>query len=613
MASETRTLKVVIAGDAKSARDALKVLGTGLDEADRKAKHGIDSWNGYWHAFNGVLGAIGLGVAGAAVGITALGIKTASAMEQSTVGFETMLGSAQKAQDFMKQLQDFAMRTPFEMQGVVSSSQKLLAMGFTAQQVIPTMTAVGDAVSAVGGDAGVLDRVVIALGQMQAKGKISSEEMMQLTEAGIPAWQMLADKIGVSVPDAMKKVTAGAVSSAVGIGALTEGMEKKYGGLMTKQSGTMAGLWSNLKDTMSIASAKIVEPLVPLIKEWMPKLIVYAQATGDVLAKKVAPAVSQVVGFLVTMAKFVKNNHDWLIPLIAVLGTVATTIYLIVTAVKIWTAVQAALDVVIAANPIGILIVAIAGLVALVVYLWNTNAGFRDALIGIWRDIQVAVMAVVDFFTEMIPAAWGKMLSATKVAWSAVTGAVSNAWNMMTTAAVTAVAWVLTTTMGLPGKILSALGNLGKLLYNAGKDILQGLIDGIESKISAVKDKFSFVTKLIPSWKGPADKDAVLLKPAGQLIMGGLVSGIDAGTPAVKATLAGLTTDIAGTANAGAGRGLANASLNGTAGGVRSGVNVTVNVAGNVTSERDLAKAITTTVRDEITRIGKRNGGRTGV
>ena len=104
------------------------------------------------------------------------------------------------------------------------------------------LTAVGDAVAGLGGNPEVMDRVITALGQIKAKGKTTAEEMMQLTEAGIPAWQLLADAIGMSIPEAMAQVTAGAIDADTVIGAVTTGMNAKFGGMMEKQSHTFGGL-----------------------------------------------------------------------------------------------------------------------------------------------------------------------------------------------------------------------------------------------------------------------------------------------------------------------------------------------------------------------------------
>lgn len=194
------------------------------------------------------------GIAGIAASLGALGVKAvqaAGSFQQTQAAMTNMLGSAERAQSLLSDLQSFAAKTPFEFNDVAAATQKFLAFGFTAEQVIPTLTAVGDAAAGVGlGKEGV-DRVTLALGQMAAKAKVQSDEMLQLTEAGIPAWQMLADKIGVSVPQAMDMVSKGAVDAQTGLQALVGGMEEKFGGMMEQQSSTITGTWSNMMDGLS--------------------------------------------------------------------------------------------------------------------------------------------------------------------------------------------------------------------------------------------------------------------------------------------------------------------------------------------------------------------------
>lgn len=194
------------------------------------------------------------GIAGIAASLGALGVKAvqaAGSFQQTQAAMTNMLGSAERAQSLLSDLQSFAAKTPFEFNDVAAATQKFLAFGFTAEQVIPTLTAVGDAAAGVGlGKEGV-DRVTLALGQMAAKAKVQSDEMLQLTEAGIPAWQMLADKIGVSIPQAMDMVSKGAVDAQTGLQALVGGMEEKFGGMMEQQSSTITGTWSNMMDGLS--------------------------------------------------------------------------------------------------------------------------------------------------------------------------------------------------------------------------------------------------------------------------------------------------------------------------------------------------------------------------
>lgn len=200
-----------------------------------------------------VLGGIGAGLA--ALGVAS--VKAGASLQSTKTAFTNMLGSAEKAQNFLGKMQDFAAKTPFEFSQVSQAAQKFIAFGFSAEQVIPTLTAVGDAAAGVGLGAEGINRITLALGQMAAKSKVQAGEMMQLTETGIPAWKMLADQIGVSVPEAMDRVSKGTIDAATGIAALVSGMEQSFGGMMDQQSQTISGTWSTLMDGLEQSAAQV--------------------------------------------------------------------------------------------------------------------------------------------------------------------------------------------------------------------------------------------------------------------------------------------------------------------------------------------------------------------
>jgi phage tail tape-measure protein len=110
--------------------------------------------------------------------IVSTGVQFNNMGQQAQIAFSTMLGSGQEAEAFLNRLKDFAAKTPFEFPDLLTASQRMLAMGFQSDKVLPTLTAIGDAVAGLGGSSAMVDRVTTALGQMRAKGKASGEEMM---------------------------------------------------------------------------------------------------------------------------------------------------------------------------------------------------------------------------------------------------------------------------------------------------------------------------------------------------------------------------------------------------------------------------------------------------
>ena len=192
----------------------------------------------------------------------AASVKMSGDFSMTRKAFESMLGSADKAKEFLDDLAQFAAKTPFEFTGLTQASKKLLAYGFTAEQVIPLLTTIGDASSAVGLGQEGINRVTLALGQMNAKGKVTAQEMRQLAETGLPVWDILAKKLGVTVPEAMKMSEKGAISASVGIEAIVKGLNDRFGGMMDKMAGELPQLFSNMKDTLEITMIDIGDRLV---------------------------------------------------------------------------------------------------------------------------------------------------------------------------------------------------------------------------------------------------------------------------------------------------------------------------------------------------------------
>ena len=238
MATKVADLLVNIGADTSDLKKELKAVQRQLNYAFGREGMSLSR--------NAALGITAVGAALAGVAVYA--VKAGGELQNVQTAMTNMLGSAEKADQMIKELQDFAAHTPFEFKDVTLASQKFLAFGFTAEQVIPTLTAVGDAAAGVGAGQDGVNRLTIALGQIAAKGKLASQEMMQVTELGIPAWQMLAQYLGTDVAEAQDRVSKGVVDSQMALEALVGGMESRYAGMMDAQSKTVLGAWSNLMD-----------------------------------------------------------------------------------------------------------------------------------------------------------------------------------------------------------------------------------------------------------------------------------------------------------------------------------------------------------------------------
>lgn len=155
-----------------------------------------------------------------------------------------------------------------------------------------------------------------------------------------------------------------------------------------------------------------------------------------------------------------------------------------------------------------------------------------------------AAIRTVRSFPGLVKSALGG-LAATLV--GAVGGALAVMRRAIATGVDSALAWFRT----LPGRILGALGDLTSTLYQAGRDVMSGLISGITSMLSPLSAALSSVSSFIASHKGPPEKDRRLLVPAGRAVMTGLVTGIEAGRIDLGRALARVTGQISATPGGG--------------------------------------------------------------
>ena len=230
-------------------------------------------------------------------------------MEQYLTSFEVLLGSASNAKKLMDELTQFANTTPLELTDVTKSAQMLMNYGVAADDVVSKLTQLGDL---SGGNALKLDRISLAYGQMLAKGKVTGEELRQMTEAGVPMQQALADSIGVSTAELQKMISAGKVGIPELNGAITSLTTGtgKFAGMMEKQSQTMSGMLSTLKDTFAQFGRDAGEKAFEEVKGSLAGLLEMIETASEdgtlaEIAEELGTALNVVISAIIKAAKFV--------------------------------------------------------------------------------------------------------------------------------------------------------------------------------------------------------------------------------------------------------------------------------------------------------------------
>lgn len=315
------------------AEDAYRELRRTADiELARMDKSAAVATTAVGRRFNalGLVGSAALfGVGTAAVaGLGALatfGLSSAASLEQTKVSFNALLGSAEEGERVFRQLQRFAAVTPFEFPEVAAAAKRFLAfnesVGLSDAQLQDFLTTVGDLASVTGAGAEGMNRIVLALGQMASKGKVSLEELMQIGEAvpGFSAVGAIAKEMGITTGEAMDQISAGAIDATTGINALLKGMQAFPGaaGAMEKQSLTLLGVFSTFKDTVGQALADSFAPAIPAIKDTLTEI---TPIIGDAL-RELAPALgATLVGLLKVIGPLVQAITPILTPILDALG-----------------------------------------------------------------------------------------------------------------------------------------------------------------------------------------------------------------------------------------------------------------------------------------------------
>lgn len=300
----------------KQLKDEIKQVNSAIkqqtDEYAKNAKQAENVVSGTERIKNGInmIKAAILGYAGKTLFDALIGDN--AKFEQYITSFEVMLGSYEKANRLMDDLNDFAAKTPLELGDVTKSTQLLLNYGVAQDEVITKLQQLGDVSQ---GSAEKMNRVALAYGQMIAKQKVTGEELRQMTEAGVPLTKALADALGVTTAQLSKMIEKG----EVGIPTLNKALEQltseggKFFGMMDKQSQTAMGLFSTLKDNIAMFARDVGEESFEYLKSELQDLmdtISEMKESGelDAIAEGLGSSIANAIKFI---GKLLEILYEW--------------------------------------------------------------------------------------------------------------------------------------------------------------------------------------------------------------------------------------------------------------------------------------------------------------
>lgn len=370
----------------------------------------IDGGIKRWSASQGVLGnqmrSFG-GLVAAAFSVAAIKsfgkeiLDVTSSMETFHIALTTMLDSKDKADKLQAQVVEIAKKTPFTLREVQEQTTRLLAYGIAGEDVIKTVTNLGNIAAGVGKEK--LPFLTLAYGQVRAANRLTGQELRQFTEAGVPLLELLAKQSGKSTAQIQKDISDGAVrfkdiqqaiASAAGEGG-------KFFNLMEKQSQTIAGRLSNFSDTVDQGLARVGNAfksngmqVLDTVSRWTEALIGSNTAVQRTI-EWVKAIIALFITYRATMAAVVIQQRLAEASTLQLVGA-QRVMYLVTGQVDV---AQKGLWATLRANPIGIIVTAI-GLAVTAYQAWKASSVEVTSALGEeeaqLRTEYTALVGIVD-------------------------------------------------------------------------------------------------------------------------------------------------------------------------------------------------------------------------
>lgn len=354
--------------------------------------------------------------------------KLGSEAEMTSTAFSVLVGNEEKAGKILKEIAQFGQESPFDKMGLTENAKQMLAFGVETDKVMTYLRQLGDI---SGGQKEKLDGLSLVMGQVSAAGKLSGQDNLQFINAGFnPLKELQKMHPEKTYAELQKAMSKGAITSQHVAEALQHATQEggQFYGMMDRQSKTLAGRFASLVDNiqeMAVGLYQKIEPILKSVVDHLAGMIPYVSQ----MLKTLFDWILVGVGWVKSAVEWIVKWKDELMLAGSIIGmltlliqakTIALTLYYglvqgVIAVTNAWTAVQTMLNLVMTANPIGLIIVGIGALIAVIVYCWNKFAGFRAFLISMWDTMKqfgnIIKEYVVNRIKEMI-AGLGKIAGA---------------------------------------------------------------------------------------------------------------------------------------------------------------------------------------------------------
>ena len=342
------------------------------------------------------------------------GVDYNATMESYLTNFKVMLGSEEAAATKISEIRKMAASTPFSLDDLTSGTQTLLQFGIAADDTTGVLQRLGD-ISL--GNAEKLQTLTRAYGKMSSAQKVTLENVNMMIDAGFNPLNQICDVTGESMSDLYKRISDGKVSFSelqAAVEAATSEGGQFYNGML-EASQTFSGRMSTLKDNVAALTGELTSGLFAALGDLVVKLneVVTSFLDSDEKMAQLKDTIGIATSVVAAAgaAFLAYKGYVALATAAQVAHTVATTAMTAANAAAEAGATglalaQAALNAVMAANPVGLFVAALAALATGLVTAYKTSETFRNAVNSAFASVkkiaQNAIGTVVDWINELV-------------------------------------------------------------------------------------------------------------------------------------------------------------------------------------------------------------------
>ena len=514
-------------------------------------------------SLNTIGNAMTVGVSIPLTAIATAGVKYNAELESYSANLTTLLGGNKKqAEELLNTLKETAKTTPYETSQLVKATQTMMSFGISADNAKKYLNQIGDISM---GNAEKLSGLTLAFSQVQSAGKLTGQDLLQMINQGFNPLNIISKETGESMASLKERMSEGGVSAEEVAHAFEIATSK--GGLfyqgMEKGAKTTEGQISTLKDSFKEATGSLTEALLPTLLSLVQTLTKVADWFSN-LSESGKRTILIIGGIVASIGPLIKVGLG-IAKIVSAFKTFVTIIKSLEVATKLMTIAQGALNVVMALNPITLIIIAIVALIAILVLLWNKCEWFRNGVMAIFEVIKMhitMVMNIIKPIVQTIITIVQEILTALKPVIDFIKMLVINYIKFYITMAITIIRGIITVIQSvvnfassIPGKVKSFVSKIVNFfkeapskMLNIGLDIVKGIGKGITSGVSWLKNRIKEfvgnVTSFIKKVFKIGSPSKLMADQIGQWIPKGIAVGIDANTDSVYSAMKDLTTGV---------------------------------------------------------------------